>query len=84
MSDIEPIVRAAVDAWLAEVENFGLRAERVPEGALPWLYEAAMVGVGAMREAESQRAGKATNDAIMGEEEMRHRRYRELIKATFD
>lgn len=42
--DIDPIVKAAVDAWLAEVENFGLRAERVPEGALPWLYEAAMVG----------------------------------------
>ena len=44
MSDIDPIVKAAVDAWLGEVENFGLRAERVPEGALPWLYEAAMVG----------------------------------------
>ncbi|MFG1302207.1 hypothetical protein V5F49_20680 [Xanthobacter sp. V3C-3] len=49
MSDIDPIVKAAVDAWLGQVESFSVRAERVPEGALPWLYEAAMVGAIASR-----------------------------------
>ena len=28
---------ASLDDWLDEVEGFGLRVERVPEGALPWI-----------------------------------------------
>lgn len=82
MTDIDPIVKTAVDAWLGEVENFGLRAERVPEGALPWLYEAAMVGVDAVREAEIQRATRATKAAIMRDEEAQSQRTRATIFPT--
>lgn len=64
MSEIDPIVKAAVDAWLAEVENYGIRAERMPEGALPWLYEAAMVGIEAVRAAEAHRLSVASMEAL--------------------
>lgn len=82
MSDIDPVVKAAVDAWLGEPENFGLRAERVPEGALPWLYEAAMVGVEAVRQVEFQRAAYATKQAIRREQAAQLRRISKIIEAV--
>jgi hypothetical protein len=32
--------RERVVAWLNEPENYGIRVERVPEGALPWITAA--------------------------------------------
>ena len=81
MSDIDPIVKAAVDAWLGEVENFRLRDERVPEGALPWLYEAAMVGVEAVRQADLQKATDAMAETLKREAEASGRRNRAIIEA---
>lgn len=43
-SDYETTVKEAVDEWLGEVEVYSLRSERMPEGSLPWLYEAAKIG----------------------------------------
>lgn len=45
---VEPAIKSAVDEWLGEIENFSLRAERLPEGKvaewMPWLYAAAEIG----------------------------------------
>lgn len=41
-------IKSTVDEWLGEIENFSLRAERLPEGNvaewMPWLYAAAKIG----------------------------------------
>jgi hypothetical protein len=34
---------ASIEEWLAEQEGFAIRAERVPEGAMTWIIEAAKV-----------------------------------------
>lgn len=44
LSKYDVAIEYAVDEWLGENEGFSLRAERIPDGALPWLYEAARVG----------------------------------------
>lgn len=31
---------SSLDDWLDEIENYSLRRERVPEGAMPWIKEA--------------------------------------------
>lgn len=36
-------VEAAIQAWMNEREGFGLRAERVPDGAMPWIRAAAQI-----------------------------------------
>lgn len=35
---------ATLNDWLNEVENYGLRAERIPPGAYPWISEAWRLG----------------------------------------
>lgn len=41
----------AITAWLDEIEMYGLRRERVPDGAMPWIIEAFLRGQDAEREA---------------------------------
>lgn len=45
---VSPEIKSAVDEWFGEIENFSVRAERLPEGNvaewMPWLYAAAGVG----------------------------------------
>lgn len=42
---------ATIDEWLDEIESYGTRRERVPEGALPWLEYAWKFGAAAEGEA---------------------------------
>lgn len=44
LSEYDAEIKSAIDQWLGEIEVYSLRSERMPEGALPWLYEAAKIG----------------------------------------
>ena len=39
--------------WLGEVENYGVRAERIPAGAYPWIAEAWKLGALAAQQDEA-------------------------------
>lgn len=53
---------ATIDEWLDEIENYGTRRERVPEGALPWLEYAWKFGAAAEREACAKIADDMANN----------------------
>lgn len=45
---------ATLDEWLFEQESFGVRAERVPLGAMPWIKEAWRLGAASVQKREEE------------------------------
>ena len=53
---------ATLNDWLDETENFGLRRERIPDGALPWIEMAWTLGAESAERSAYERAATVVEE----------------------